>query len=115
VAVAGRAVTVELRDGTTGASFSTELRMRSPETGSAEWIVEAPSACITTCAQLPLADFGRFLFADARTTVAGHSGTIKDPGWIRVRLKMRARGGRSAAVATQLSANGSSFEVHRLP
>jgi hypothetical protein len=115
VAVAASAVTVALRDGTTGASFSSELRMRSPETDSAEWIVEAPSACITMCTQLPLADFDRFRFADATTTVAAHTGTIKDPGWNRIRLKMRPRRGRTAAVATSLSADGSSFDVHRLP
>jgi hypothetical protein len=114
VAVAANAVTVELRDGTTGASFSTEVRMRSPETDSAEWIVEAPSTCITTCTQLSLAGFGRVVFADATTTAAAHTGTIRDPGWTRVRLKMRPRGGRSAAVATPLSVNGSSFGVHNL-
>ena len=115
VAVRASAVTVELRDFTTGASFSTELQMRSPETDSAEWIVEAPSACFITCTQLPLAGFGRVVFADASTTAGAHSGTIKDPAWTRLRLKMRPRGGRSAAVATSLSANGSSFDVHRLP
>jgi hypothetical protein len=115
VAVRASAVTVELRDFTTGASFSTELQMRSPETDSAEWIVEAPSACFMTCTQLPLADFGRVVFADTSTSAGAHTGTIKDPGWTRLRLKMRPRGGRSAAVATSLSANGTSFNVHRLP
>ena len=115
VAVRASAVTVELRDFTTGASFSTELQMRSPETDSAEWIVEAPSACFMTCTQLPLAGFGRAVFADTSTTAGAHTGTIKDPAWTRLRLKMRPRGGRSAAVATSLSANGSSFGVHRLP
>jgi hypothetical protein len=115
VAVRGSALTVELRDFTTGASFSTELRMRSLETDTAEWIVEAPSECFMTCTQLPLADFGRAVFVDTSTSAGTHTGTIKDPGWTRLRLKMRPRGGRSAAVATSLSANGSSFEVHRLP
>jgi Peptidase A4 family len=115
VAVLASAVTVELRDLTTGTSFSAELQMRSPETDSAEWIVEAPSACFMTCTQLPLAAFGRVVFADTSTAAGTHTGTIKDPGWTRLRLKMRPRGGRSAAVATSLSANGSSFGVHRLP
>ena len=115
VAVRASAVTVELGDFTTGAWFSTELQMRSPETDSAEWIVEAPSACFMTCTQLPLAGFGRVVFADTSTSTGTHSGTIKDPAWTRLRLKMRPRGGRSAAVATSLSANGSSFRVHRLP
>jgi hypothetical protein len=115
VAVHGSALTVALRDFTTGASFSTEPRMRSPETDTAEWIVEAPSECFITCTQLPLAGFGRVVFADTSTTAGAHTGTIKDLGWTRRRLKMRPRGGRTAAVATPLSANGSSFDVHRLP
>ena len=115
VAVRASAVTVELRDFTTDASFSTKLQMRTPETDSAEWIVEAPSECFMTCTQLPLAPFGRAGFAGASTTASAHTGTIKDLGWTKRRLKMRPRGGRTAAVATSLSANGSSFEVHRLP
>jgi hypothetical protein len=115
VAVSANAVTVQLRDFTTGASFSTELWMRSPETDSAEWIVEAPSACFITCTQLPLAGFGRVVFADTSTSTGAHTGTIKDLGWTKRRLKMRPRGGRTVAVATSLSANGSSFNVHRLP
>jgi peptidase A4-like protein len=115
VAVDASTVTIELRDVSTGASFSTELRMRSPETDSAEWIVEAPSACFTTCAQLPLAAFRRIIFADNSTTSGAHSGSIGDPGWSKLRLTMRPHGGRSAAVPTSLSANGSSFSVKRLP
>lgn len=115
VAVETGAVTIELRDVSSGASFSTALRMRSPETDSAEWIVEAPSACFTTCSQLPLAVFRRVVFADTSTTTGAHIGTIGDPGWSKRRLKMRPSGGRSAAVATSLSANGSSFRVKRLP
>ena len=57
---------------------------------------------------------GRAAFADTSTTAGTHTGTIKDPGWTRLRLKMRPRGGRSAAVATSLSANGTSFNVRRL-
>jgi hypothetical protein len=114
VALDAGAVTVELRDVTTGASFSTDRPMRLPETDTAEWIVEAPSACFMTCTQLPLAEFGRVVFDQASTTAAAHTGTIKDPGWSRLRLKMRPHGGRSAAVATSLSANGSTFHVRRL-
>jgi hypothetical protein len=34
-----------------------------------------------TCTQLPLAEFGRAVFADTSTTAGTHTGTIKDPGW----------------------------------
>jgi peptidase A4-like protein len=115
VAVNRSAVTIELRDVSTGASFSTETRMRSPESDPAEWIVEAPSACLATCNELPLAGFRRVVFAETSTTTGIHTGTIGDPHWSRLRLRMRPSGGRSAAVATSLSANGSSFSVKRLP
>jgi hypothetical protein len=115
VAVAASAVTVELRDDTTGASFSTELRMRSPETDSAEWIVETSVSLLHEMHAAPTRGFDRVVFADSSATATAHTGTINDPSWTWLNLKMRPRRGRSTAVATTLSANGSSFDVHRLP
>lgn len=114
VGVSGRTVTVTLRNVSTGASFSKELWMRSPETDTAEWIVEAPSACFTRCAQLPLADFARARFTGASTTLALHTGAITDPAWSRWRLEMSDRRRGRAAVPTSLSHTGSSFDVIRL-
>jgi hypothetical protein len=115
VAVSGRTVTVELRNLSTGSSFSAERWMRSPETDSAEWSVEAPSTCFVMCEQLPLADFGRVRFTNSFATVGAQTGTIRNPAWSRQRLEMGMRRGRLDAVPMTLSVDGSSFEVIRLP
>jgi hypothetical protein len=111
VAVSARTVSVALRNVSTGAAFSSELWMRSPETDSAEWIVEAPSMCFRTCAQLPLAAFDRVAFAETSTTVGAHTGAISDSAWVSERLKMAVRVGKTLAAPSSLSGNGSSFVV----
>ena len=52
----------------------------SPDTSSAEWIAEAPSACdgSGSCQPLPLSDFGTVQFTGATATAGGHTGTISD-------------------------------------
>jgi len=115
VAVSATTVTLALRNVSTGAAFSTELWMRSPETDSAEWIVEAPSTCFRTCAQLPLATFDRVAFTHTSTTLGTHTGTIRDAAWASEPLKMAIRDGKTTAIPSSLSGNGSSFAVIRHP
>lgn len=107
-------VALSLSNESSGTSVSTEIWMKAPETDSAEWIVEAPSACFASCAPLPLADFGSARFTNAWTRVGGHVGTIGDQAWSRLRLEMAPRRGRKAAAAAPLSEDGSSFAVNRL-
>jgi hypothetical protein len=61
VGVEGARVSIHLDNETTGKAFDATLRMDSPDTSSAEWIAEAPSACqggtSGTCQTVPLADF----------------------------------------------------------
>jgi Peptidase A4 family len=114
VSVSGGIVELSLRNDSRGTSFSTEIWMRAPEVDSAEWIVEAPSACFTSCTPLPLAEFSNAKFTNAATRVDAHTGTIGDQAWSRLRLEMAQRRGRKAAVATRLSDDGSSFSVSRL-
>jgi hypothetical protein len=113
VTVNRQTVTLALRNVSTGAAFSTELVVQSPETDSAEWIVEAPAACFafTMCTQLPLADFDRVRFTDASTVAGPHAGPIGDQAWSRQRLVMTVPNGRRLAVPTSLSGGGSSFAV----
>jgi Peptidase A4 family len=115
VAVSAGTVTLALRNLSTGAGFSSELWMRSPETDSAEWIVEAPSMCFSTCAQLPLAAFDRVAFTETSTTVGAHTGTIRDSAWASERLRMATRARKMLAVPSSLFGNGSSFAVFRYP
>jgi Peptidase A4 family len=125
VAVAGRQVTLTLTDLNLHRSFSRRVRAAQLDTGSAEWIVEAPSLCSTSsCQTLPLADFGSTGFtAASATTTAGHTGTIDDRRWTTTKITL-AEGGRqfisggtspvapfATATPSSLTARDSAFTV----
>jgi hypothetical protein len=130
VTVNGTNVTVSLSDRSTGGSFTKTLQMSNPDTSSAEWIAEAPSAMSATGSLrvLPLANFGTVTFTDAFATADGHTGPISDPHWTADAFKLTSAGlessfagvggptplgGGSAAgaVPSQVASNGSSFSV----
>jgi hypothetical protein len=124
VTVNGQRVTILLRDRTRRETFKRTYTMKRPDVSTAEWIVEAPSACDSSgagCRQLPVSNFGTVAFQKARaTTVRGHAGTITDSAWTptTIELDQSSGGARfqpvaSAAGATpsSLSADGSSFSV----
>ena len=112
-----------IADRTRGTSFSKQLDVAQVDVSSAEWIVEAPSACGDNggCRALPLADFGTTSFASVRATSAtGHTGTISDPAWsaVAITLSTRARGlrfttdqGSGTATPADLSPAGDAFAV----
>ena len=123
VTVSAPKVTVTLSDETQHRTFTKSLHASAVDVSSAEWIVEAPSACYsaTACQSLPLADFGAttFRFAQARTTT-GVRGSITNPGWGVTKLRLRPAGRRfasyhdrlkGAATPLALTAGGSSFKV----
>jgi len=97
VTVSGHTVKLFLANRTRGTRFSKQLTADRIDLTSAEWIVEAPSACYgDQCVTLPLANFGTTTFAGANaTTTTGHLGTITDPAWKATTIAMRA-GGRHA-------------------
>jgi hypothetical protein len=130
VKVNGTAVTVQLKNLTTGKAFTKTLKMSAPDISSAEWIAEAPSALTrggTTI--VPLADFGTVRFtAASATSTAGHTGTISDSAWAATKIQLESatsRGGpgpyggpytagdlsSSEATPTTLSSGGSAFAV----
>jgi hypothetical protein len=126
VSVSGSNVTVLMSDQTTGQSTSKTLQMDNPDTSSAEWIAEAPSACdgsgaSGSCQTLPLADFGTVQFTSATATANGHTGTISDPAWSAQPVQLGGGSvsevsygsgtGSSAATPSSLSPDGSSFSV----
>ena len=123
VSVSGSNVTVSLADQTTGQSTTKDLQMDSPDTSSAEWIAEAPSACdgSGSCQTLPLSDFGTVQFTSATATANGHTGTISDPNWSSQPVELGGSGisdvsydsgaGASGASPSSLSSDGSSFSV----
>jgi hypothetical protein len=125
VSVNGHTVTLALADVTAHQTFQRTLHARSVDVSSADWIVEAPSDCVsaTSCQTLPLANFGSATIglAEAKTT-GGHVGSIGDPAWGATRIRLTPgtrhlvsvdRGSGSAGTATPsaLSVKGSSFKV----
>jgi Peptidase A4 family len=126
VTVTGHTVKLYLANRTRGTVFTKRLTADRVDVTSAEWIVEAPSACYgSVCAALPLADFGTTSFAGARATTAlGHSGAITDPAWAATAINLGAGGGGrpgghrfasgaglAAAVPGDLAATGDGFTV----
>jgi hypothetical protein len=91
VSVTGRQVHVLLQDLTRHTAFSRVLQARVLDLSSAEWIVEAPSACLGggRCMTLPLADFGRATFNDSMVqSVGGRLGSISNTDWRTTRIRL---------------------------
>jgi hypothetical protein len=97
VTVSGHTVKLYLANRTRGTKFTKQLTVDRVDVTSAEWIVEAPSACYGDhCETLPLADFGTASFANAKaTTTSGHQGTISDAAWSATSIALRSDGRRA--------------------
>ena len=125
VTVSGHAVKLFIANRTRGTSFTKRITVSRVDVSSAEWIVEAPSACVDNggCRTLPLADFGTTSFAAATaTTASGHSGPITDPAWSAVAItlapgrgpgstRFTSEDGSGAAAPADLSPAGDAFTV----
>jgi hypothetical protein len=123
VAVAGNQVKLTLANLTRRRSFTKTVHATVLDTTSAEWIVEAPSACstVTDCQTLPLADFGSAAITGARaTTTSGHRGSITDRRWSTTKISLAESARRFAgspadrpvlAQPSALSADGTGFTV----
>lgn len=126
VTVSGRRVVVELDNLTSHHSFRKTLHTSAIDVSSAEWILEAPSECVSqfACQALPLADFGSMSF-DAASAVAsnGRAGTIAAGEWARTKIKLTPGGTQrlivsrnspdssGAATPSALRGRGSTFNV----
>lgn len=135
VTVNGTDVTVSLSNKTTGQSVTKNLKMSDPDTSSAEWIAEAPSAQSQSgdLQTLPLANFGNVTFTNTSATAGGHTGSISDPNWALQQVNLQPSGAIGAlggggrftpaglegvaqsssagASASAVSGDGSSFTV----
>jgi Peptidase A4 family len=98
VTVNGTNVTVSLSNETTGQSIAKTLTMSDPDTSSAEWIAEAPSAQSQSgdLQALPLANFGQVTFTNTSATAGGHTGSISDPNWTVQQVDMQPSGAMGA-------------------
>jgi hypothetical protein len=125
VTVVGHEVTVELQNLTRHHAFHKTLFAPEIDVSSSEWIVEAPSECVSqfACQALPLADFGSVTFASATASSAtGTTGSIVDPAWWRTKIKLtpgaqrfivarRTSGTAGTATPSPLRNQGSEFDV----
>jgi len=125
VTVTGSKVVVELDNLTSHRSFRKTLHTSAIDVSSAEWILEAPSECISqySCQALPLANFGSVIFDSANVVTSdGAAGTIAGGGWGRTRIKLTPGAQRlivsrtssdtaGTAAPSALRARGSAFEV----
>jgi Peptidase A4 family len=124
VKVNGHTVQVSLDDTTRHRSFAKTLHASSVDVSSADWILEAPSDCIsaTICQTLPLADFGSASFGlSAAVSSTGHKGSISDRAWGATKINLIPGGRRfvangaasllGGATTSALTPGGSSFTV----
>ncbi len=125
VTVSGHTVVVDLDDLTRHHSFHKTLNSAQIDVSSAEWIVEAPSECVSAsaCQALPLADFGSVTFHSATAlSTRGGAGSIVDRNWSRTKIKLTPGDPRfvvyhrptitaGAAAPSSLQSDGTQFEV----
>lgn len=126
VTVAGHRVVVELENLTSHHGFRRTLHTPAIDVSSAEWILEAPSECVSqfACQALPLADFGSMSFQSATAvTSSGRTGTITGADWARTKIKLTPGGTQrlivsrnstdssGAANPSALRGRGSTFNV----
>ena len=88
VTVSGHTVKLFLANHTRGTSFATQLQVAQVDVSSAEWVVEAPSACADNggCEALPLAAFAPTSFANVSAVerdrpLPGRSPTRRGRTW----------------------------------
>jgi hypothetical protein len=123
VSVSGHRATLVLSDLTRRRSFRTTVWSGPIDVSSAEWIVEAPSDCLSTCTTLPLANFANAVFTGAKAQLGdGYVGAIADRRWSTTRIRLSPSGRQfvtynggsrvaGAAVTSGLIWGGSVFTV----
>ena len=127
VTVGHHEAVLTLTDRTSHVSITRRLRMRHPDTTSAEWIAEAPSNCDgQNCRALPLSNFRSVTFTGARARLHdGSAGAIRAPALWRTyaislreplhrpRTAGRVLGARTRGTATPtiLARHGRSFTL----
>lgn len=125
VTVAGQRVTIDIDNLTRHRSFHRTQNAPSIDASSAEWIVEAPSQCVSefSCQTLPLADFGSVTFDSASAVSSqGTAGSILADAWGRTKIQLtpagqqfivyhRPRGTAGVATPSALRSAGTQFDV----
>jgi hypothetical protein len=115
VSMTGHGATLSLSDETRHESYDRTMYVRHVDIDSADWIVEAPSMCVSLfCVPQPLANFRTVRFSSAAAiTVDGQSGAIEDPALWEVTAQRIGPDARpfNAARPSVLDSTGAGFNV----
>jgi hypothetical protein len=114
VSVDGFAVRLQLQNLTRRWTVTKNLSSPTPDTSSAEWIVEAPLACgAYACAPKRLANFGSVSMTNVAATTTANSGALTDPSWSVTAIRLAPADPTAApgAVPAPVSADGEAFSV----
>jgi hypothetical protein len=109
VLVSGQTITFSLKDVTRGSRFSKVLTTsQALDTGSAEWIAEAPSECgsFGHCQVVPLTNFGTVTFTKSAAIANTHPGTLTDALWSASPIEL-ITGGQTSRFFGQVTDDGS--------
>jgi hypothetical protein len=75
-------VEVQMQDATRGWTWRRDINLILPDTSTAEWIVEAPAACLRfVCRQASLSNFGAVNMHDVSAVGDGKQGNLNSDGW----------------------------------
>ena len=75
-------VRVQMQDRTRNWTWTKDINLVLPDTSTAEWMVEAPAACVRfVCHQASLANFGSVNMHDLSATGNGTPGNLSTDGW----------------------------------
>ena len=114
VSVDGYAVRLQLRNLTRRWSVTKDLSSETPDTSSAEWIVEAPIGCNAyACAPKRLANFGSVSITDLAAGTTSDSSALTDPSWSISAIRLA--NATSGATPGPLSVGGDAFTVAWTP
>ena len=73
---------VQIHDANRHWTFSRKITFITPDTATADWMVEAPATCVRfDCAQASLTNFGTFTMTGASAVGNGQTGNLADPDW----------------------------------
>ncbi len=89
VSVTGHEWTLAIADlsSSHGWTYSTpEITFSGAAQSSAEWILERPEICSSSCSLTPLADFGQASFSNASVTATGPGGTISSHSDVAIEM-----------------------------
>jgi hypothetical protein len=89
VAVLPGTARLRVENRTRGWTFARDIAWASPDTSSAEWVVEAPATCVRfSCSEPRLADFGSVTIREASATGNGRAGTLAAGRWRTTRVEL---------------------------